>query len=343
MPDQRIPSRVVRFHESGAPEVLWIEDESPKEPGAGELLLRVEAIGLNRAEAAFRAGQYLEQPEFPARLGYEASGRVMAVGDGVSGFSAGDAVCVLPGFAMSRYGVYGDWALAPAEAVIRRPQGMSAVTGAAVWMAYLTAYGAIVDLANIGAGDAVVITAASSSVGIAAIQLCKLLGAVPIALTRDAGKVEALRRQGADHVIVGTAETAVDDVAKATNARGARLVFDPVAGPGVNALAEMLAPGGQLVLYGNLSGKAAETPFPFFAAVGKGLALRGYLVFELIRQRERLDNAVAFISEGLAQKRLDPVIARTFRLDEIVEAHRYLESNQQIGKILVTTDAEQQG
>lgn len=341
MPDQRMPSRVVRFHETGAPEVLRIEAESPKEPGVGEVLLRVEAIGLNRAEAAFRAGQYLEQPEFPARLGYEASGRVLSVGAGVSGFSPDDAVCVLPGFPMSRYGVYGDWALLPAEVLIKRPQDMSAAMGASVWMAYLTAYGAIVELAEIGAGDAVVITAASSSVGLAAIQLCKMLGAVPIALTRDSNKAATLREQGADHLVVGTAETAVKAVAQATGGRGVRLVFDPVAGPGVLYLAQMLRPGGLMVLYGNLSGQAAETPFPFIDAVGKGLELRGYLVFELIRDKRRLDKAVDFITQGLAQGKLNPMIARTFRLEEIVEAHRYLESNQQIGKILVTTDEDQ--
>jgi NADPH:quinone reductase-like Zn-dependent oxidoreductase len=216
---------------------------------------------------------------------------------------------------------------------------MSAVTGAAVWMAYLTAYGAIADLATIGAGDAVVITAASSSVGIAAIQICKLLGAMPIAITRDAGKAEALRQQGADHVLVGTADTLVEPVMQATEGQGARLVFDPVAGPGVLSLAEMLGPGGVMVLYGNLSGQAAETPFPFFTAVGKGLGVHGYLVFELIRDPERCNRAVAFIAQGLAEGKLNPVISKQFRLDQIVEAHRYLESNQQIGKILVTTGA----
>jgi NADPH:quinone reductase-like Zn-dependent oxidoreductase len=341
MADREQSSRVIRFHEVGGPEVLRIEDELPVQPGPGEVVLQVEAIGLNRAEAAFRAGQYLEQPAFPARLGYEASGRVSAVGAGVSDFAPDDAVCVLPGFSMNRYGVYGDWALVPVSALIKRPQGMSAIIGASVWMAYLTAYGAIVGLADIGSGDAVVITAASSSVGIAAIQICKRLGAVPIALTRDPGKAAALREHGADHVVVGTADSAVDAVAQATAGRGARLVFDPVAGPSVQALGEMLAPGGLMVLYGNLSGQAAETPFPFFAALGKGLAVRGYLVFELTRDKTRCDEAIRFITQGLADGGLNPVIAKTFRLDEIVEAHRYLESNQQIGKILVTTDGDQ--
>lgn len=338
MPDHGRFTRVVRFHETGGPEVLRIENEPPAAPGSGEVLLRIEAIGLNRAEAAFRAGQYLEQPKFPARLGYEASGRVLSVGAGVTGFAEGDEVSVLPAFYMNSYGVYGDWAIVPAGALIKRPQEMDAGVAASVWMAYLTAYGALVDLARIGAGDAVVITAASSSVGIAAIQICRMLGAVPIALTRDPAKEKALQELGAAHVVVGTADSAVEAVERATEGRGARMVFDPVAGPGVLSLAEMLAQGGRLVLYGNLSGQAAETPFPFFAAVGKGLVVQGYLVFGLIQAPARRDEAIRFITQGLAQGQLQPVIAKRFRLDEIVEAHRYLESNQQIGKILVTTD-----
>jgi NADPH:quinone reductase-like Zn-dependent oxidoreductase len=339
MPELSAPTRIVRFHETGGPEVLGIESEPPAPPGPGEVLLHIEAIGLNRAEAAFRAGQYLEQPEFPARLGYEASGRIAALGAGVEGFTEGDPVSVLPAFSMNSYGVYGDWALVPAQALIKRPQGMDAAVAASLWMAYLTAYGALVEQARIGAGDAVVITAASSSVGIAAIQICRLLGAVPIALTRNPRKAEGLRQLGASHVVVGTADTAAQAVNRVTDGRGARLVFDPVAGPGVLALAEMLAEGGLMLLYGNLSGRAAETPFPFFSAVGKGLAVQGYLVFGLIHDLRRRDEAIRFITRGLAEGQLKPVIAKSFRLDEISEAHRYLESNQQLGKIVVTTDA----
>jgi NADPH:quinone reductase-like Zn-dependent oxidoreductase len=333
-------SRVIRIHQTGGPEVLRIEVELPAKPGPGEVVLKVDAIGLNRAEAAFRAGQYLEQPEFPARLGYEASGTVMSIGEEVTTIAEGDAVCVLPSFSMSRYGVYGDWALVPVEALIERPPGMSAVTGASVWMAYLTAYGATADLAAVGSGDRVVITAASSSVGIAAIQICKMLDAVPIAVTRDASKAEALKALGADHVVVGAADTAVEPVMQLTEGLGARVVFDPVAGPSVHALAEMLAPGGLMVLYGNLSGQADETPFPFFPALSKGLGVHGFLVFDLIKDADRRNRAVCFITQGLAEKRLKPVVAKQFRFDQVVEAHRYLESNQQLGKIVMTTGSQ---
>ena len=332
-------ARVVRFHQTGGPEVLRIETLPIEEPGPGELRLRVQAIGLNRAEAAFRAGLYFEQPAFPARIGYEASGVIEALGAAVDGFHVGQAVCVLPGAAMSRHGVYGDNAIVPAALVIARPAGIDALTGAALWMQYLTAYGALVNIAHIAPGEAVVITAASSSVGIAAIQLCNQLGAVPIAVTRDPLKAAALHQHGAAHVIVGGANDVPAQTLRLTKGRGARLAFDPVAGPGVARLAEALEPGGVLVLYGNLSGQGEQTPFPFSAAVSKGLSIRGYLVAELIRAVQQRADAVAFIVAGMACGQLKPVIAKTFPLDAIADAHRYLESNQQIGKVVVFADA----
>jgi NADPH:quinone reductase-like Zn-dependent oxidoreductase len=117
---------VIRFHETGGPAVLGMKEELPATPGPGEVVMKVEATGLDRAEAAFCAGEYLEQPEFPPRLGYEANGIVAALG--------------LP---MSRHGVYGDWALVTAAALIPCSSNMSAIEGASVWMAYLTAYVAI--------------------------------------------------------------------------------------------------------------------------------------------------------------------------------------------------------
>ena len=111
-------SRVVRFNEAGPPEVLRLVDLDIPRPGKGEVRIRVKAIGLNRAEAMFRAGQYLEQPKFPAGLGYEAAGEIDEVGEGVEGFAVGDAVSTIPAFSMNQYGVYGELILAPAYAVV---------------------------------------------------------------------------------------------------------------------------------------------------------------------------------------------------------------------------------
>ncbi len=329
-------TRVVRFHEFGGPEVLKFEDLAVGDPADREMRVAIGAIGLNRAEAAFRSGHYLEKAILPARLGYEAAGVVEAMGRSVTGFQVGEAVCVIPGFSMNRYGVYAEAAIVPAVAVVKRPPGLSTEQAAAVWMAYLTAYGALIDIAHIGKGDAVVIPAASSSVGLAAIQIANSVGAIPIAATRTDVKRAQLHEAGAAHVVTTQTQDLAAEVMRVTDGQGARLVFDPVSGPGIAALVPALGRLGVLVLYGNLSGEGHHTPFPFGPAVGKGLSLRGYLVFEIIHDPARLARADAFIRDGLLKATLKPRIARTFPFDQVVEAHRYLESNQQFGKVVIT-------
>ena len=330
--------KVVRFHEPGGPEVLRIEDLPPRDPGPGEVRLRVEALGLNRAEVLFRSGQYLEAATYPARIGYEAAGIVDAVGDGVESLRPGDVVSVVPAFSMNEYGVYGEQAIVPARAVVKTPPGVSPVEAAALWMQYLTAYGALIELGGLAAGDVVVIPAASSSVGLAAIQIARLVGATPIATTRTGAKKQALFDDGAPHVIATQEEDLVSEVMRLTHGQGARLVFDPVAGPYVETLADATAKGGTIFLYGILS--LQPTPFPLFKALSKGLVLRGYTLFEITSDPERLSRGVAFVTQGLTEGALKPIIARIFPLGEIVEAHRFMESNEQIGKIVVTVERE---
>ena len=329
-------SKIVRFHKTGGPEVLCFESMEVSEPGPGEMRLRIEAIGLNRAEVAFREGYYLDPPKLPARIGYEAAGIVEALGKDVTGFTVGDAVCVIPGFSMNQYGVYAERALVPASAVLKRPAGLSPAAAASIWMQYLTAYGALVDIAKIGRGDTVLITAASSSVGLASIQIANAVGAIPIAITRTEAKAEALRKHGAAHVIVTDKQDLMAEVMRITEKKGARVAFDAVVGPIVTTLAAALAAQGMLILYGNLSGKKNETLLPFGPMLGKGLSLRGYVVFEIIHSAQRLAAARQFIEQGLQSGKLTPVIDRTFTFDQIADAHRYLESNQHLGKIVVT-------
>ena len=329
-------ARIVRFHEFGGPEVLRIEDVELGHPGPGEVLMRVEAIGLNRAEAGFRAGRYLERPQFPARIGYEASGVIEELGEGVTGLAQGAPINVVPGFSMNRYGVYGDHAIVPALAIVPRLPGLDAVRAAAVWMAYASAYGGLIDVAGIAAGDRVIITAASSSVGLAAIQIANLAGAVPIATTRTGEKRAALLEAGAAHVIATAEQDVVAEVADFTGGEGARIVFDPVGGAGIANLAQAMTTRGIMILYGNLSGKADSMVFPWRTAIAKGLSLRAYLVFEIIGNPERFERCRTYIARGVAHGGLAPMIDRTFPLEQIVEAHRFLESNQQFGKIVVT-------
>lgn len=327
-------SRVVRFHRLGGPEVLQIEDLPGRALKEGELRVRVEAIGLNRAEQMFRSGAYLEAPNLPATNGYEASAVVLDLGPGVSRFSVGEPVSVIPAFSLNAYGVYAEVAVVPGYAVVKRPKGLNASEAAAVWMAYITAYGALIDIAKVGKGDAVVIPAASSSVGLAAIQIVNSVGGVPIATTRTSAKAAALKAAGAAHVVATEEQDLAEAVNTITNGKGARVIFDPVGGPGVEKLAAAMAPGSTLVLYGLLS--LQPTPFPFGPALLKGLSVRGYTLFEVVSDPAPREAAIVFITRGLEAGTLKPVIAKTFPFDQIVEAHRYLESNVQFGKIVVT-------
>ncbi|MEU8117745.1 zinc-dependent alcohol dehydrogenase family protein [Spirillospora sp. NPDC049024] len=325
----------VMFHELGGPGVMRLEDVEVGEPGPGELRLRVEAIGLNRAEVLFRTGHYIEPVKaFPARLGTEAAGVVEAVGEGVTGFRPGDLVSTVPGFSQNEYGVYAEQAIVPAAAVLHRPEGLGAVEGAAVWMPYLTAYGALVEVGGMRPGDTVVLNAASSSVGLAAVHVADRVGATPIALTRTAAKKEALLKEGAAEVIVTESDDVAGRVLAATGGRGAEFVFDAVAGPGVTDLARLVAPGGTLLVYGALSGE--PTPYPGIDLGMPALNMRTYTMLETAKDPERLRRAAAFVTSGLRSGAFRPVIDRTFPLSEVAEAHRHLESNTQIGKIVVT-------
>jgi NADPH:quinone reductase-like Zn-dependent oxidoreductase len=295
----------------------------------------VEAIGLNRAEALFRGGHYIEAvKEFPATLGAEAAGVIEAAGQGVTGFETGQPVSVIPAFSMNDYGVYAEHAIVPAAAVLPRPGGLDAVGGAAVWMPYLTAYGGLVEAGGMRAGDTVLLTAASSSVGLAAIRVAARAGAVPVAAIRTAAKKDALLRAGAAEVIVTGEEDPAERVLELTGGRGAEVVFDAVAGSGVVNLARAVAPGGTLLLYGGLSGEV--TPYPGFDLGMPALNMRTYTVHETTTDPRRLRRAAAFVSSGLRSGAFEPVVDRVFGLDEIAEAHRYLETGAQVGKIVVT-------
>jgi NADPH:quinone reductase-like Zn-dependent oxidoreductase len=326
-------SRIVRFHKTGGPEVLQIDNLEVPPPDKGEVRIKVKALGLNRAEAMFRSGHYIEQPHFPSRLGYEASGIVDGLGPGVTGFNLGDVVSVVPPMSQAKYGVYGEIATVPYQYVVKHPTSLSFDEAAAIWMQYLTAYGALIDIAAIKKGDYVVITAASSSVGLAAIQLCNMVGATPIATTRTSEKRKALKEAGAAHVIATQEEDLTNKLKEITHGKGARIVFDPVGGKTVLALAEGLAHGGILFQYGALS--PDPTPFPLMAALSKSLTMRGYVLFEILADPARFDRAKKFILDGLNSRKLNPIIAKKFPLADIVEAHRYLESNKQFGKIVV--------
>jgi NADPH:quinone reductase-like Zn-dependent oxidoreductase len=332
--------KIVRFHEIGGAEVLRIDDMPLPVPGPGEVRLRVKAIGLNRAEVMFRNGQYFLAPKLPSNIGYEASGIVEAVGPGVDADLIGKVRSTVPAFPLNEYGVYGEVAIVPASALAAYPEHLSFEEGTSIWMQYLAAYGAIVHNGRIVKGDYVVLTAATSSVGIAAIQITKAEGGIVIATTRSADKKEELIAAGADYVIATDDEKDIAArILAITHNVGAKIVFDAVAGQGIVELAKATAKDGLIMIYGNLAPEA--TPFPIYEAWGQAAQLKpfkmmGYSLFSINNDPQALKIAVAYVFRKLQNGQLKPRIDRTFTLAEIADAHRYMEKGQQIGKIVVT-------
>jgi NADPH:quinone reductase-like Zn-dependent oxidoreductase len=326
-------SKTVVFHETGAPEVLKVEQIEVSFPGPQEVRIQVKSIGINRADAMYRQGMYIENPILPAKLGYEAAGIIEAVGSEVSNVSVGDTVNVIPGFSLLSYSSYGEYIVMPSYAVQKYPSNLSYPEAASLWTSYLTVYGMIVNSGKLKTGEFVVINAASSSAGLAAIQMTNFVGGVAIALTTSSKKKEALLKAGASHVIVTSEEEIAIEVLKITNNVGAHIILDPVVGAKFNNLLSSVAENGKVFVYGALSHEPAN--FPAFDVLMKTPTIRGYSSIEVVGNYEVLVAAVTFINKGITDGKLKPIIDKVFNLNEIVEAHKYLESNQQFGKIVV--------
>jgi NADPH:quinone reductase-like Zn-dependent oxidoreductase len=327
-------SRIIKFAKAGGPEVLeFIEMQVPA-PGPHEVRIKVKAIGINRADSMWRNDKYTERVIFPAGLGYDAAGVVDAVGKDVTGFATGDAVSTIPASSLNKYFTYGEVILAPDHAVVKHLETLSFVEAASVWMMFLTAYGALVFDAQVKAGDFVIIPAASSSVGLAAIQIANYSGATPIALTRTSEKKQRLHEAGAAHVIVTQEQDMLAEVMRITNGNGARVAFDPVGGADFPKLIAALTNQGVAYIYGALSEDA--TPIPVLEMIRKMPTVKGYSIRLVTGDEARRKAAVKYVANGLTRGALKPVIDRTFKFDDMVEAHRYLEKGGQFGKIVVT-------
>jgi NADPH:quinone reductase-like Zn-dependent oxidoreductase len=327
-------SRAIKFAKAGGPEVLEFVDIQTPAPGPTEVRIKVKAIGVNRAEAMWRVDDYIEPVKFPAGLGYEAAGIVDAVGKDVTGFAAGDEVNVIPSFSMNDYATYGEVILAPAYAVVRQPKSLSFTEGASVWMMFVTAYGALIEDAKVTKGDFVLIPAASSSVGLAAIQIAKYAGATPIALTRTSAKKQQLLDAGAAHVIATEEADLVEEVMRITDGKGARVAFDPVGGANFPKLIAALAFQGIVYIYGALA--EGETPLPVLMMIAKMPVIKAHNIWLTSGDEARRKAAVEYVVKGLESGALKPVIDRVFSFDEMQAVHRYLERSGQFGKIVVT-------
>jgi len=338
-------SRIVRFHAFGPPEVLRLEEISVRPPGPGEVRIAVRAVGLNWAEVLWRQNMYVERASLPASLGTEVAGTIESVGPGVTGFAPGDPVYTFPATSQGRNPAYTDLAIFPADAVAHLPANVGFTAGAAVGVAYYTAYFALFEMARIQPGDWVLVTNGTSSAGIAAIQIAASAGARVIATARDAAGQALLTEAGAAHAICATTQCIVTRVKELTAGNGVRVAYDGVGGTLFGQLAEIVAPHGWMILYGLTGGLKVELPAQ--AAFAKSLHIAVYKVFEftgsevqgLPRNEAAVARAIAHIGRGLADGTLAPVIDRSFPLAEAAEAHRYLESGRRgPGKVVLTVE-----
>ena len=327
---------MIEFETTGGPEQLqWVE-RIVTAPRSNEVQVEVKATGLNRAELMYLSGQYLVAPPSPSKIGLEGSGIVTAVGSAVSQVKIGDDVSITPNLAPDEYGVLGQIVNVPVGALQPKPADLSFRDAAAFWMAYPTAWGGLVQAGGLrdDAGQTVVVSAASSSVGIAAIQIARAYGATVIATTRTQEKVDRIQAIGPDHIIVTDEEDLVARVAEITNGKGFDIAFDPVAGPFIEQLATCAGRDAMIVEYGLLSGEIP--PLPFFAMIGKGVAIKTYhVVLDLLQQPQRFQKASDHLLPKLAEGIYHPVIDQVFTFDQARLAYERLASNQQFGKIVI--------
>jgi NADPH:quinone reductase len=340
-------TRVVRFHRTGGADVLAVEEVPLPEPGANEVRIRVEALALNRADLLWRMGTYIEQPQLPSGIGYDVAGVVEAVGPDVTTLRVGSRVSSFPIASLRKYGNHGEAAVYPEDGLIEYPSVLSPEQATSVNTTVLTAYFPLVEVARISPGDCVVMTAGSSATALAALQVAHARGAVAIATTRTEEKVAALQTAGYDHVIVLESEDVTARVLEITGGNGAHLVYDAVAGPGLDALARATRGHGHIVVYGALGAMNGEvTPLPLMPAFARTIRLyAGYKIYDftghprlgLPRDVGATERGKAFLLDGLASGQLRPRIDRVFQgLEQYADAHRYMESNAQSGKIVVS-------
>ena len=326
--------KIVRFHQFGGPEVLQLDELPLQEPAEGEVRIKVHAIGLNRAEIMYHEEEYTVTPNFPSVIGYEAAGEVEAVGPGVDKFKVGDRVSVLP-FDTNKYGSYGDNILMPVKYLTHIPENLSFRESAASWMQYMTAYGGLFGLGDLKSSDTVLVTGASSSAALGAIQMAKDIGATVIATTRGTEKVDFIKSHGADHVITTDySESIVEPILELTNGKGINLSYDCIGGSFVANLCPACADNALFCVYGTFSPDPMIAPIFEFAR--RQLVYRFYSMIKYYNDLNALETARKYIFDKLEQGAFKPIIDDSkFHLDQIVEAQEYMKSSVQKGKILV--------
>ncbi|NRA61640.1 MAG: zinc-dependent alcohol dehydrogenase family protein [Psychrobium sp.] len=324
---------VVVFDQLGDPSVLGLVSMPAPIPIDSQVLVEVLSFSLNRADCLFIRGHHYSVPQLPSRVGSEMAGIVRAVGPKVTRFKVGDKVSSLP-FDNKNYGVQGSWAILPQQYLVTWPAELNSQQACAVWMQYLTAYFALNVVGKIDKNSWVFIPAASSSAGLGAIAIAKLIGCHVIAASRGNSKKIQLEQCGVDYIVDTQADDLAEQLLAITEGDGIDFVYDPIGGQFHNKYLDALAVNAKVLIYGLLSGE--ETVIDLVKMVRKNATIYPYSMFNFVTQPKLLKLAIDFIGESIEQGKLRPVIDSVWTLQEVVKAYQYMESNRQFGKVVVT-------
>ena len=322
--------RAVAIAEPGPPEALRLVTRPTPRPGPGEVLVRVAAAGINRADVMQREGRYPPPPGASDLPGLEVAGTVAAVGAEAHPVAAGDRVC-----AIVSGGAYAEYCLVPAPQCLPIPETVSLVNAAALPEAYCTVWTNVVDRGRLRAGESLLVHGGSSGVGTAAIQLARRLGARVFATAGSPAKCAACEELGAERAVDYREEDFVGAVRNATGGRGVDVILDMVGGPYLARNLGLLAVEGRLVVIAVMAGGTAEVNLLDF--MSRRLTLTAStLRSRSVEQKAAVGRAVReHVWPRFAAGELRPVIHGTWPLAEAAEAHRVLESSVHVGKLLL--------
>lgn len=334
-------SRVIRFHQFGAAQVLCCEQVPTPTPGVGEVLVRVQAIGVSWKDVLWRQNLAPEQAQLPAGIGWEMAGEVLAAGPDMADFAVGSKVASFPAHTPNRYPSYGDLVLMPRAALTLYPDNLTAIEASVHYTPLLIGYFALVSLGRLKPGQHVLITEASHCFAPQIVQLAKALGAQVIAATSGAEHREFLLSLGADRVVVTEEQDLVLAVEKYTAGKGCEIVLDACGGQQMSQLGDLAACRGKLILYGLNGGN--ETAFPACAAFKKHLQFFRHCLLDFTGHPEMgieadpqvVQQALQHINQLTRDGLLKPSIDRVFAFEQVVEAHQYMETCPDRGRVVL--------
>jgi len=328
-------AKVLRLHEyNKGLDGIRLDDIKITEPGYREVRIDVDVFALNYGDFEMFEDEYtFTLGDLPARFGDECSGVISAIGLGVTEFKVGDKVSSLP-WMNAGFGIAGEFAIVPADFVSHYPDNLSAQEAASVWIAYLTAYYPLFDVAKIKEGDYVLITAASSSAGIAAMEFCKLVGAKTIGTSRSHNNEEFLTEIGFDYLIAQCDGALAPRIMEITAGAGVNVVYDPIGGPIVQDYANAFAQNAMVFIYGGMDPE--ETVLPSEQMYEKSAIVNFYSLYNYIYDKAARERGVEFCYQGFKSKKLRAFVEKTYAIEEFKNAFAYQQqATTRSGKILI--------